>query len=108
MGRAAPLALEPIKLACRGTKGRNQSSSGIKVPTIRGNSVVSISGKRSGRLGAVASSPATSRQTPHPATPTAPSSVSPSTSHSRPSSNSGPSPSRSMVSQDGLSRYNIN
>uniref|UniRef100_A0A0D3AIG4 RING-type E3 ubiquitin transferase n=1 Tax=Brassica oleracea var. oleracea TaxID=109376 RepID=A0A0D3AIG4_BRAOL len=30
------------------------------------------------------------------------------TSHSRPSSNSGPSPSRSMVSQDGLSRYNIN
>ncbi|CAN7121127.1 unnamed protein product [Brassica rapa subsp. narinosa] len=31
-----------------------------------------------------------------------------SSSHSRPSSNSGPSPSRSLVSQDSLSRYNIN
>ncbi|KAF8085813.1 hypothetical protein N665_0646s0015 [Sinapis alba] len=129
------------KTSVSGMKGRNQSSSGITVsdnrrtrvvPTIRNNSVVSISGMRSGnfgrsgRLGAVASPAATSRQTPHPATPTDPNSslsISPSSSHSRLSSNTGrllsmmpgspaeaaaPSPSRSLVSRDGLSRYNIN
>ncbi|CAA7027212.1 unnamed protein product [Microthlaspi erraticum] len=121
-------------------KGRNQSSSqgnGITisdnrrnriVPTIRDNSVVSSSGRRSGffgrsgRVGAVAT-PATSRQTPHPATPTNPSpslASSPSNSHSRPNSSTGrlrsrmpgsPSeadPSRSLANQDGLSRYNMN
>lgn len=121
-------------------KGRNQSSShgnGITVsdnrrnrivPTIRDNSVVSSSGRRSGyfgrsgRLGSVAS-PATSLQTPHPATPTIsnPSrSFSASNSYSRPNSSTGrlrsmmplsPSeadPSRSLVNLDGLSRYNMN
>ncbi|CAH2073207.1 unnamed protein product [Thlaspi arvense] len=121
-------------------KGRNQGSShgnGITVsdtrrnrivPTIRDNSVVSISGRRygsfgrSGRLGAVAS-PATSRQAPHPATRTDlnPSpSFSPSNSFSRPNSStgrlrsmmpgspSGADPSRSLVNWDGLSRSNMN
>ncbi|CAH8357442.1 unnamed protein product [Eruca vesicaria subsp. sativa] len=128
------------KTSVSGVKGRNQNSSGITVsdnrrnlivPTIRGNSVVSISGRRSGtfgrsgRLGVIAS-PATSRQTSHPATPTDPSSslsMIPSSSLSRLSSNTGrlrsmmpgglgedgpSSPSRSLVSQDGFSRYNIN
>ncbi|VVB13972.1 unnamed protein product [Arabis nemorensis] len=121
-------------------KGRNQSSShgnGITVsdnrrnrivPTIRDNSVVSSSGRRSGcfgrsgRLESVAS-PATSLQTPHPATPTDsnPSrSFSPSNRYSRPNSSTGrlrsmmpgsPSeadPSRPLVNLDGLSRYNMN
>ncbi|ESQ41015.1 hypothetical protein EUTSA_v10013256mg [Eutrema salsugineum] len=121
-------------------KGRSQSSShgnGITlsdnrrnriVPTIRDNSVVSSSGSRtgyfgrSGRLGSVAS-PATSRQTPRPATPTDPTpslSFSPSNSYTRPNSSTGrlrsmmpgsPSeadPSRSLENRDGLSRYSIN
>ncbi|KAF2575157.1 hypothetical protein F2Q70_00006338 [Brassica cretica] len=115
-------------------KGRNQSSShgnGVTVsdnrrnrmvPTIRDNSVVSSSGRRSWRLGAVASPP-TSRQTPQPPTPTNPSpflSFSPSNSYSRPNSSTGrlssmipgsPSeadPSSSLVNRDGLSRYNMN
>ncbi|KAL0709321.1 hypothetical protein Bca4012_016299 [Brassica carinata] len=115
-------------------KGRNQSSShgnGIAlsdkrrnriVPPLRDNSVVSSSRSgnfsRSGRLGAVAS-PASSRQTPHPATPTN-RTFSLSNSYSRPNSGTGrlrsmmpgsPSeadPSRSLVNGDGLSRYNMN
>lgn len=99
-------------------KGRNQSSSsGITVsdnrrsrllvpPTLRGNNVVSISGMRSGsfgrsgRLGA-----ATSRHTPHP--PSSSLSVIPSSSRSM-MMPSITSPSRSLVSLRGLSRYNIN
>ncbi|CAN7035945.1 unnamed protein product [Brassica oleracea var. botrytis] len=111
-------------------KGRNQSSShgnGVTVsdnrrnrmvPTIRDNSVVSSSGRRSGRLGVVAS-PATSRQTPQPATPINPNhslSVTPSNSHSStgrlssmmPGSPSEAHPSSSLVDRDGLSRYNMN
>uniref|UniRef100_A0A1J3CGX3 RING-type E3 ubiquitin transferase n=1 Tax=Noccaea caerulescens TaxID=107243 RepID=A0A1J3CGX3_NOCCA len=128
------------KTSTSALKGRNQSSShgnGIRtsdnrrnriVPTIRDNSVVSSSVRRtgffgrSGRVGAVAT-PATSRQTPHPATPTNPSpslAFSPSNSYSRPNSSTGrlrsrmpgsPSeadPSRPLVNQDGLSRYNMN
>ncbi|KAG2309936.1 hypothetical protein Bca52824_021493 [Brassica carinata] len=120
------------KTSVTGMKGRNQISSGITVsdnrrnrivlPTIRNNnSVVSISGirsgnfGRSGRLGAAASPATSPRQTPPPATPTDPSS-----SHSSNTgrlvsmmpcspAEAGPSsPSRSLVSQDGLSRYNIN
>ncbi|CAH8282039.1 unnamed protein product [Eruca vesicaria subsp. sativa] len=121
-------------------KGRNQSSShgnsntdsdnrrNRMVPTIRDNSVVSSSGRRSGnigrseRLGAVASPP-TSQQTPQPATPTNPNpslSFSPSNSYSRPNSSTGwlrsmipggPSeadPSSALVNRDGLSGYNVN
>ncbi|KAG5408232.1 hypothetical protein IGI04_004551 [Brassica rapa subsp. trilocularis] len=87
-GESSSSSTRASKPSVSGTKGRNlSSSSGITVsdnrrnrivPSIRGNSVVSVSGKRS------------------------------SSSHRRPSSNSGPSPSRSLVSQDGLSRYNIN
>ncbi|CAN6805731.1 unnamed protein product [Brassica oleracea] len=105
--------------------GMNQSSSrgnGItlsgnrrnrKVPTIRDNNVASSS--RSGRRGAVASL-ATSRQTPHPATPTNSSSsrtFTPSNSYSSTSSSTGrlgrmmPG-SPSLVNRDGLSRYNMN
>ncbi|CAN8299094.1 unnamed protein product [Cochlearia groenlandica] len=95
----------------------------------RGNSVAPSSDKRSGyfsKLGkvrAVAPPAATSRQTPHPATPTNPSpslSSSLSNSHSRPNSSTGrlhsrrpcsPSevnPSRPLVNWDGLSRNNMN
>ncbi|CAF2352631.1 unnamed protein product [Brassica napus] len=111
-------------------KGRNQSSThgnGITVSdnrrnrmvsTIRDNSVVSSRGRRSGRLGAVAS-PATSRQTPQPATPVNPNpslSVTPSNSHSStdwlssmmPGSPSEAQPSSSLVDRDGLSDYNMN
>ncbi|XP_010422822.1 PREDICTED: probable E3 ubiquitin-protein ligase RHG1A [Camelina sativa] len=115
-------------------KVRNQNSShgsGIVVsdnrrnrivPSIRDNSVVSSSGRRSERLEAVASS-ATSRQTPFPATPTDPNpsfSLSPSNRYSRPNSSTGSlrrmmpgSPSEadrshSLVNQDGLSHYNMN
>ncbi|KAL1209009.1 E3 ubiquitin-protein ligase MBR2 [Cardamine amara subsp. amara] len=98
------------------------------VPTIKDNSVVSSSGRRAGhfgrseRPGAVASS-ATSLQTPHPATSTDPSpsfSFGSFNSCSRPNSSTGrlhrvmpgsPSdadPSRSIVNQDGLSRYSMN
>ncbi|KAJ0260754.1 hypothetical protein HA466_0040140 [Hirschfeldia incana] len=112
-------------------KGRNQSSShgnGITlsdnrrnriVPTIRNNSAVSSSRSgnfgRSGRLGAVAS-PATSRQTLHPATPTnlnSSRSFSPSNGYSRPNNNTGRLRSMmpgspSLVNRDGLSGYNMN
>ncbi|KAH0861156.1 hypothetical protein HID58_089417 [Brassica napus] len=82
------------------------------VPTIRDNSVVSSSGRRSGRLGVVAS-PATSRQTPQPATPINPNhslSVTPSNSHSStgrlssmiPGSPSEAHPSSSLVDRDGI------
>ncbi|XP_048602756.1 uncharacterized protein LOC125581415 [Brassica napus] len=87
-GESSSSSTRASKTSVSGTKGRNQSSSSRItdsdnrrnriVPSIRGNSVVSVNGKRS------------------------------SSSHSRPSSNSGPSPSRSLVSQDSLSRYNIN
>ncbi|CAN7035923.1 unnamed protein product [Brassica oleracea var. botrytis] len=112
-------------------KGRNQSSThgnGITVsdnrrkrtvPTIRDNSVVSSSGRRSWRLGAAVASPATSRQTPQPATPINPNpslSVTPSNSHSStdwlssmmPGSPSEAHPSSSLVDRDGLSGYNMN
>lgn len=97
------------------------------VPSIMDNSVVSRSGRRPGfgrseRLGAVASS-ATSRQMPHPATPTDPNpsrSFSPSNRYSRPNSCTGRlrsmlpgSPSEadtssSLVNEGGLSQYNMN
>ncbi|XP_023637144.1 probable E3 ubiquitin-protein ligase RHG1A isoform X2 [Capsella rubella] len=92
------------------------------VPSIRDNSVVSSSGRRSERLGAVASSD-TSRQTPFAATPSDPNpslSFSPSNRYSRPNSSNGglrrvmpgsPSEadhSHSLVNQDGLSHYNMN
>ena len=112
-------------------KGRNQSSThgnGITVsdnrrkrtvPTIRDNSVVSSSGRRSWRLGAAVASPATSRQTHQPATPINPNpslSVTPSNSHSStdwlssmmPGSPSEAHPSSSLVDRDGLSGYNMN
>ncbi|KAG2300626.1 hypothetical protein Bca52824_037098 [Brassica carinata] len=115
-------------------KGRNQSSthgngitvSGTRrnrmVPTIRDNSVVSSSGRRSGRLGAVASPATTSRQTLQPATTTNPNpslSFGSSNSYSRPNSSTGclssmmpgsaseAHSSSSLVNRNGLSRYNI-
>lgn len=98
------------------------------VPSIRDSSVGSGGGRRSGyigrseRLGAVASS-ATSRQMPHPATPTDPNpslSFFPSDRYSRPNSSTGrvhstmpgspteADPSNSLVNRDGLSHYNMN
>ncbi|KAG7550212.1 Zinc finger RING-type [Arabidopsis thaliana x Arabidopsis arenosa] len=98
------------------------------VPSIRDSSVGSSGGRRSGyigrseRLGAVASS-ATSRQMPHPATPTDPNpslSFFPSDRYSRPNSSTGrvhstmpgspteADPSSSLVNRDGLSHYNMN
>lgn len=127
-GESSSSSTRASKPSVSGTKGRNlSSSSGITVsdnrrnrmvPTIRDNSVVSSSGRRSGRLGAVAS-PATSRQTPQPAAPVNPNpslSVTPSNSHSStdwlssmmPGSPSEAQPSSSLVDRDGLSDYNMN